>query len=464
MKRTVILSIKRGVMSKKKGEVYVCQECGSVSNKWAGKCADCNAWDTLQLEVQTKSFSYANINTNVVVEFSQLSQTESTQTRIDSQINELNRVLGGGLVRGSAILIGGEPGIGKSTLLLQLAGVLAQKQIACAYVTGEESLEQIRLRAQRMNLSNAPVQLLAATNINEIISTILGGENKFDILIVDSIQTMFSPDISSAPGTVSQVRAASHELITLAKKHDITLIVVGHVTKDGQLAGPKLLEHMVDTVLYFEGEYENNFRILRAAKNRFGSVNEIGVFEMSDAGLSEVSNPSALFLGERRGGVSGVTVFAGVEGTRPILVEVQALVAPSQMVAPRRAVVGWDLNRLSMIIAVLGVRYGLMLGSFEVYLNVVGGLKISEPAADLAVMCALISATKNKPLPGNYAVFGEIGLSGEIRKVNRSEARIREAVKLGFTKIILPLGTKVPDIEDVEITYVSHVKELQDLF
>lgn len=451
-------------MSKKKGEVYVCQECGSVSSKWSGKCQDCNAWDSLQLEVETKSFSYANIDKNTSVEFSTLSDEISAQIRIDSHINELNRVLGGGLVKGSAILIGGEPGIGKSTLLLQVAGSLAQKHISCAYVTGEESLEQIRLRARRMSLSDAKVQLLAATNINEIIGSILNQATKPEILIVDSIQTMFSPDISSAPGTVSQVRAASHELINLAKKNDITLIVVGHVTKDGQLAGPKLLEHMVDTVLYFEGEYENNFRILRAAKNRFGSVNEIGVFEMHDTGLTEVTNPSALFLGDRRDGVSGVTVFAGIEGTRPILVEIQALVAPSQMVAPRRAVVGWDLNRLAMIIAVLGVRYGMSLGSFEVYLNVVGGLKIYEPAADLAVICALISATKNKALPNDYAMFGEVGLSGEIRKVNRSEARVREAAKLGFTKIILPHGTKVPDIKGIEITQIAHIKELKEFF
>lgn len=451
-------------MSKKKGEVYVCQACGSASPKWSGKCNECHAWDTLQLETENRSFSYTNISYNIQAEFAQLSEEGIHLTRVDSHINELNRVLGGGLVPGSAVLIGGEPGIGKSTLLLQLAAGLANNQIKCAYVSGEESLEQIRLRAMRMNLASAPVQLLSATNINEIIGTITSAQPKFELLIVDSIQTMFSPDVGSAPGTVSQVRAASHELITLAKKHNITLIVVGHVTKDGQLAGPKLLEHMVDTVLYFEGESENNFRILRAAKNRFGSVNEIGVFEMNDSGLSEVTNPSALFLGERKNNVSGVVVFAGIEGTRPILVEVQALVAPSQMVAPRRAVVGWDVNRLSMLIAVLGVRYGLLLASFEVYLNVVGGLKIIEPAADLAVICALISATKNKPLPNNYAVFGEVGLSGEVRKVSKSEARVREAAKLGFTKIIIPEASKVPAIEGIEVIQISHVKQLMDFF
>lgn len=437
--------------------------------KWAGKCPECHAWDTICEESLSSSFSYTNTSAATIATFANLSDTQIIQPRIDSKINELNRVLGGGLVRGSAILIGGDPGIGKSTLLLQLAGVLAQDNINCAYVTGEESLEQIRLRAQRMGVSAAPVSLLCATNINEIVGTMLASASSdppkpFDILIVDSIQTMFSPDISSAPGTVSQVKAASHELITLAKQNNITLILVGHVTKDGQLAGPKILEHMVDTVLYFEGEYENNFRILRAVKNRYGSVNEIGVFEMSDCGLTEVTNPSALFLGERRNSVSGVVVFSGIEGTRPILVEVQALVAPSQMVAPRRAVVGWDLNRLAMVIAVLGVRYGLLLGSFEVYLNVVGGLKIYEPAADLAVMCALISAMKNKPLPNNYAVFGEVGLSGEVRKVSRADARIKEAVKLGFTHMIIPEGSKVGDVAGVEITRISHVKQLQDLF
>jgi DNA repair protein RadA/Sms len=449
----------------KKDSVYVCQECGAVFSKWSGKCSECHAWDTIQLETVSKNFSYTN-NAGAVANFSRLSDNlnEVEEIRINSKIEELNRVLGGGLVRGSAILIGGDPGIGKSTLLLQLVGILAQNNVNCAYVTGEESLEQIRLRAQRMNLSTSPVNLLSATNINEIVTTISNLEQKFEILVVDSIQTMFSPDISSAPGTVSQVKAAAHELINLAKQHNIIVILVGHVTKEGQLAGPKILEHMVDTVLYFEGERENNFRILRAVKNRYGGINEIGVFEMSDSGLAEVPNPSILFLGERRGNTSGVTVFAGIEGTRPILVEVQALVAPSQMVAPRRAVVGWDLNRLSMIIAVLGVRFGLNLNSFEVYLNVVGGLRISEPAADLAVMCALISAMKNKPLVNNTIVFGEIGLSGEIRKVSRAEARIKEAVKLGFSNIIVPEGTNISKLEGINITVVSHVKQLQDLF
>lgn len=448
----------------KKDSAYVCQECGAVFGKWSGKCSECHAWDTIQLENLSKSFSYTSSESGAVANFAKLSDTQEVQLRIDSNIEELNRVLGGGLVRGSAILIGGDPGIGKSTLLLQLAGILSQNDVTCAYVTGEESLEQIRLRAQRMNLVSAPVSLLSATNINEIVTTITATEPKFDLLVVDSIQTMFSPDIGSAPGTVSQVKAAAHELINLAKQHNIILILVGHVTKEGQLAGPKILEHMVDTVLYFEGERENNFRILRAVKNRYGSVNEIGVFEMCDTGLREVPNPSVLFLGERRGNTSGVTVFAGVEGTRPILVEVQALVAPSQMVAPRRAVVGWDLNRLSMIIAVLGVRYGLVLNAFEVYLNVVGGLRISEPAADLAVMCALISAMKNKPVINNCIVFGEIGLSGEVRKVSRSDSRIKEAAKLGFTHIIVPEGTNIPDVPGLQVTQISHVKQLQDLF
>lgn len=448
----------------KKDSAYVCQECGAVFGKWSGKCAECNAWDTVQLETLSKSFSYTSSETDIVAIFAKLSDTQEVQSRIDSNIEELNRVLGGGLVRGSAVLIGGDPGIGKSTLLLQLAGILSQDSVNCAYVTGEESLEQIRLRAQRMNLVSAPVSLLSATNINEIITTITATSPKFDLLVVDSIQTMFSPDIGSAPGTVSQVKAAAHELINLAKQHNIILILVGHVTKEGQLAGPKILEHMVDTVLYFEGERENNFRILRAVKNRYGSVNEIGVFEMCDTGLREVANPSVLFLGERRVNTSGVTVFAGVEGTRPILVEVQALVASSQMVAPRRAVVGWDFNRLSMIIAVLGVRYGLVLSSFEVYLNVVGGLRISEPAADLAVMCALISAMKNKPVINNSIVFGEIGLSGEVRKVSRSDSRIKEAAKLGFNHVIVPEGTNIPDIPGLQVTQISHVKQLQDLF
>jgi DNA repair protein RadA/Sms len=320
----------------------------------------------------------------------------------------------------------------------------------------------VRLRAMRLGLASAPVDLLSATNVQDIITTIETGMPP-DLLIIDSIQTMFLSNLSSAPGTVSQVRSSSHELIRLAKQKNITLMLVGHVTKEGQIAGPKVLEHMVDTVLYFEGERGHQFRILRAVKNRFGGVNEIGVFEMSDMGLSEVPNPSALFLSQHSKQVSGSAVFAGIEGTRPVLVEVQALVAPSPLPTPRRAVVGWDVNRLAMIIAVLGVRYGLNLMDKEVYLNIAGGLKINEPAADLAVAVALISSATNIPLPPDSVIFGEIGLSGEIRMVSHADIRVKEAEKLGFKQVILPAGSKLSQT-GLLLEQVHHIRSLKDMF
>jgi DNA repair protein RadA/Sms len=359
----------------------------------------------------------------------------SDQTRIITPNNELNRVLGGGLVPASAILLGGDPGIGKSTLLLQLTSDLANAGIKSLYITGEESADQVKLRASRLGGFNKESYVLAATNVHDILATIEKYKKEVSLVVIDSIQTIYSDDFSSAPGTVSQIRAASHALITYAKTHNIILLIVGHVTKDGQLAGPKVLEHMVDTVLYFEGDASYHYRILRSVKNRFGSVNEIGVFEMTGGGLKEVSNPSELFLMERENNVSGISVFAGIEGTRPILVEVQALVTPSNMAIPRRSVVGWDPNRLSMILAVLAVRAKLDLSNKEVYLSIAGGLKISEPAADLAVAAAIVSAATNKPLPQGSVFFGEIGLSGEVRKVTQVDARVNEAKKLGFTSV-----------------------------
>jgi DNA repair protein RadA/Sms len=447
----------------KKNHLYVCQECGAVHAKWSGQCSECNAWNSIELETNSQNYTAAK-STGNELGFESLSDEVVIQPRVKTEISELDRVLGSGLVRGSAILIGGDPGIGKSTLLLQLVCGLAGKSKECVYITGEESVEQVRLRAVRLDLGKHPVKILAATNINDITSTISELKTKPDFLVIDSIQTMFTPDIGSAPGTVSQVRASAHELITLAKKQGITIILVGHVTKEGQLAGPKVLEHMVDTVLYFEGEYGSNFRILRAVKNRYGGVNEIGVFEMLDKGLIEVANPSELFLTERKNNVSGAVVFAGLEGTRPLLVEIQALVAPSQLVSPRRAVVGWDLNRLSMMIAVLSTRYGLNLAIHEVYLNVVGGLKIYEPAADLAVLAALISAMKNKPLPNDVVIFGEVGLSGEVRKVSRVEARLKEAEKLGFKSAIIPGNGNSSLKTRLSIKEISHIKQLSEFF
>lgn len=386
------------------------------------------------------------------------------QAYIKSHIEEFDRVLGGGLVPGSAVLIGGNPGIGKSTILLQLTSKLAS-QYACLYVTGEESMQQIKLHTERLRASNSPIRIVAGTNVSNLISAIESNDVPLTLMIIDSIQTMFVPEVPSAPGTVSQVRTAAHELITLAKKRNIILMIVGHVTKDGQIAGPKVLEHMVDTVLYLEGEQGSDYRILRSVKNRFGSVNEIGVFEMSEHGLKEVTNPSSIFLSDRQMNVSGSVVFAGLEGTRPILIEVQALVVQSNMVAPRRAVVGWDLNRLSMILAVLSARYGLNMAAHEVYLNIVGGLRILEPAIDLAALCALISALKKTPIEGHTVVLGEVGLLGEVRKISKIDARLKEAAKLGFKNAIIPRANKYKGSNTgLNISEISHIKELESFF
>jgi DNA repair protein RadA/Sms len=439
---------------------YVCQECGSSSRKWQGKCEDCGAWNSFAEETIIASKKTSPLNSSSAF-FEALDSDVQDPPRINSTISELDRVLGGGLVKGSAVLIGGDPGIGKSTLLLQLVAKLASNNVHAAYITGEESVEQVRLRARRLGLNTAPVKLMSATNVNDIIASI-NSDKTIQLLVIDSIQTMFVSEYSSAPGTVSQVRAAAHEIISIAKKYGIIVLLVGHVTKEGQLAGPKVLEHMVDTVLYFEGERGNHFRIIRAVKNRFGGVNEIGVFEMSDAGLIEVTNPSSLFLSSRDRNISGSSVFAGIEGTRPLLAEVQALISPSFLPTPRRAVVGWDINRLAMVIAVLGVRYGLNLADKEVYLNVAGGLKIIEPAADLAMASALISSVTNIPLPDKSIIFGEIGLSGEIRNVSHSEIRLKEAVKLGFTSAFIPAGSKYNRLKNIEIFEIAHIKQLKD--
>ncbi len=444
-------------MSKIKKQ-FSCNNCGSISNKWIGQCPDCNEWGTISEEIASGS-KIVVPKTGLVQELESLSQEVVETIRTKTPIEELNRVLGGGLVGGSAILIGGDPGIGKSTLLLQLSSKLAKNNTGCLYITGEESTNQIKLRAKRLGVKDNKTGLLAATNVEDIISTIDKHKNEIDLVIIDSIQTVATGELSSAPGTVSQIRASAHILINYAKQNNITLILACHVNKDGQLAGPKVLEHMVDTVLYFEGDHNNHFRILRSIKNRFGGINEIGVFEMTSGGLVEISNPSELFLMDRENNVSGTSVFAGMQGSRPILIEIQALTCPTNMVTPRRSVVGWDVNRLSMIIAVLGVRFGLNLSSHEVYLSVAGGLKISDPAADLAVAAALISAAKNIPLPSKSIFFGEVGLSGEVRKVAQTEARIKESVKLGFDRMFC--ASKEGFGFNVES--IIHLKQLKNL-
>jgi DNA repair protein RadA/Sms len=398
-----------------------------------------------------------------VLEFHAMnSPTLSTPPRRDTGLSELNRVLGGGLVVGSAVLIGGDPGIGKSTLLLQMTASMARAGASVTYVSGEESIAQIQLRAERLGLGNTPVKLAAASSVRDILTSLEG--ERPDVLIIDSIQTMFLDSLDSAPGTVAQVRASAHELIRFAKQRDIAILLVGHVTKEGQIAGPRVLEHMVDCVLYFEGERGHLFRILRTVKNRFGATDEIGVFEMSDKGLQQVENPSSLFLTERTTVVSGSAVLAGIEGSRPVLLEMQALVAPSMMATPRRAVVGWDAGRLAMILAVLEARGGARFADREVYLSVAGGLRIGEPAADLPAAAALLSALLDAPLPEGAVFFGEIGLSGEIRPVSRQETRLKEAAKLGFSRGYLPYVSKSKaETEGLRITPLRHVSELVEL-
>ena len=419
--------------------LFTCQSCGGVHSKWAGQCPACGQWNTLVQEsfsappggLKPEAGKISRLNK---LQFETLDSQDEAPVRMVTGIDEFDRVCGGGVVPGSAILIAGDPGVGKSTLLLQVAANAATRNLRVAYISGEEAVEQIRGRASRMGLAKAPVDLAAETSLRIILDALK--REKFDLVIIDSIQTLWSDAIEAAQGSVSQVRACAGELVRLAKKHGTSVIMVGHVTKEGQIAGPRVVEHMVDAVLSFEGERGYPFRILRGTKNRFGATDEIGVFEMGDAGLREVPNPSALFLGDRHERASGSAVFAGIEGSRPVLVEMQALVAPSALGTPRRAVVGWDSGRLAMILAVLESRCGVGFGQKDVYLNVAGGLRISEPAADLCAALALVSALTDTPLPRDCVVFGEISLSGDVRSVSRSEARLKEAAKLGFGSTI----------------------------
>jgi DNA repair protein RadA/Sms len=423
---------------------YVCQACGSVTSKWAGQCADCGEWNTLVEDAGggvTPFQAKHNLQSGGrAILLSGLDTDIALPERMATGIAELDRALGGGFVEGSATLIGGDPGIGKSTLLLQATARLALAGKSVAYVSGEEAADQVRLRARRLGLGNAPVQLAAATSVRDILTTFGQGAPP-DLLVIDSIQTMHSDLIEGAPGTVSQVRASAGELIRFAKERGTAVVLVGHVTKDGSLAGPRVMEHMVDTVLAFEGERSHQYRILRAIKNRFGGTDEIGVFAMETQGLSEIANPSSLFLTSRDEGVTGTVVFPALEGTRPVLVEVQALtVRLASGATPRRAVVGWDSGRLAMILAVLEARCGLSFSAAEVYLNIAGGYRVQDPAADLAVAAALVSALSERPVPIDAVAFGEIALSGEIRPVAHASLRMKEAAKLGFERALLPTG------------------------
>jgi DNA repair protein RadA/Sms len=416
---------------------FVCQSCGAVTPKWAGRCETCGEWNTIAEEAADPALSRPRQAAGRRIALVSLTGEAAPPPRAATGLAELDRVLGGGFVPGSAVLLGGDPGIGKSTLLLQAAASLARAGRRVLYVSGEEAVEQVRLRARRLDLAEAPLGLAAAINLRDIAAT-LEAEPAAALVVIDSIQTMWLDNIESAPGSVTQVRACAFELIRLAKARGFALVLVGHVTKDGAIAGPRVLEHMVDAVLHFEGDRGHQFRILRGVKNRFGATDEIGVFEMTDRGLAEVANPSALFLAERRGNVSGSAVFAGLEGTRPVLVEVQALLSPNPGGAPRRSVIGWESGRLAMLLAVLEARCGLRLGTSDVYLNIAGGLRIAEPAADLAVAAALASAAADRPTDPGRVYFGEVGLSGEIRQVPQAEARLKEAQKLGFTSACLP--------------------------
>jgi len=420
---------------------FVCQSCGTVHAKWAGRCDACGEWNTLVEEITAQNERPAHKRRKSrSLDFVDLGGESRDVPRLKTGIDELDRVTGGGLVPGSALLVGGDPGIGKSTLLLQATGKLAKSGLKTAYISGEESVQQVRRRAKRLGLADSPVSLAAETSLGPIIDGLMA--ERPDVVIIDSIQTLWTDQLGAAPGTVAQVRACAQELTRFAKKRGTCVILVGHVTKDGQIAGPRVVEHMVDAVLYFEGDRAHQFRILRAHKNRFGPTDEIGVFEMRESGLCEVPNPSALFLNGRNDLSSGAAVFAGLEGTRPVLTEIQALVAPAAFGTPRRAVVGWDTSRLAMVLAVLEARCGVSFSGKDVYLNVAGGLRINEPAADLAVAAALVSSAFDMPLPADTVVFGEISLSGDVRAVGRSDARLKEAAKLGFKKAITPQPIK----------------------
>ena len=425
----------------KSAPAFTCTACGAVHRKWAGKCDACGAWNSIIEEAPLSTGPKSLGAKGRTIPLTDLTTEETPPPRAASGMDEFDRVLGGGLVPASAILVGGDPGIGKSTLLLQATASFARKGLKCMYISGEEASAQVRMRAQRLGLTDAPVSLGAETALRDILTTL--DAERPQLAVIDSIQTMWLDTVDSAPGSVSQVRAAAHELVTFAKRRGVAVILVGHVTKDGQIAGPRVVEHMVDTVLYFEGERGHQFRILRAVKNRFGPADEIGVFEMTGDGLAQVTNPSALFLSDRGQSSPGSAVFAGIEGTRPVLTEIQALVAPSNLGTPRRTVVGLDSGRLSTILAVLESRCGIPFAGLDVFLNVAGGMRVSEPAADLAVAAALLSAREDVALPPDMVLFGEISLSGALRPVGQTENRLKEASKLGFSQAIAPDRSKL---------------------
>ncbi len=446
-------------MAEKIKSIYICSECGLESPKWYGRCPGCGEWNTLNEEIQRPATRNAVSATRGAARVQSLATlVPEGEQRCETGLNELDRVLGGGIVRGGLMLIGGDPGIGKSTLLLQICQYLGQK-MKILYVSGEESERQIKLRADRLRVTTENLYLMCETDVNLILDQVQ--QEKPDLLIIDSIQTVSLSTVSSSPGSVTQVRESTNAIMHAVKAADIPTFIVGHVNKDGAIAGPKVMEHIVDCVLYFEGDHHSSYRILRCIKNRYGSTNEIGVFEMADDGLLEVENPSRLMLSGRQANVSGTCVVATMEGTRPILAEVQGLVSPSGLANPRRMATGFDNYRLSLLLAVLEKRAGYFFSTLDSYINVVGGLRLDEPAVDLAVALALITSLKDTVADPNMIAFGEIGLAGEIRAVNAAQARINEAARLGFTKVILPnhglSGIKVPD--GVQVIGVNTIRE-----
>ncbi len=441
---------------------FVCQSCGAAYPRWTGKCDACGEWNTIAEETGAKDSVPAAQRTNRkgrAFKLEPLAGEGEEAPRTASGIKEFDRVTGGGFVRGSVILLGGDPGIGKSTLLIEAAAALAKNGKRVVYVSGEEAIGQVRMRASRLGLGQAKVELAAETNVEDILATLKDSATPA-LVVIDSIQTLWTEAVESAPGTVTQVRASTQALLRYAKRTGAAVVLIGHVTKDGQIAGPRVVEHMVDAVLHFEGDSGHQFRILRALKNRFGPTDEIGVFEMTGEGLREIENPSALFLSDRDLGSPGTAVFAGIEGTRPLLVEIQALVAPTSLGTPRRASVGIDPSRLSMILAVLEARCGVRLSGHDVYINVAGGLRIIEPAADLAVAAALVSSLSSAALPADAVYFGEVSLTGAVRAVPQAAARLKEAGKLGFTRAVVPELSKSEGGEGFKINAVAALTAL----
>ncbi len=450
-------------MTKKEKFTFRCQSCGGQAPKWMGKCPDCGAWDSL-VEERVSSGVLRKKKSSFLTEPVLLDSVEEQETdRIKTGVGEFDRVLGGGIVDGTLILIGGDPGIGKSTLMLQVLSSLSASGKKCLYVSGEESVRQISMRGKRLNSHGASMFVVSETDLDSILAMV--ELTKYDALVIDSIQTVFHPDVSSTPGSVTQIREAAMQFMKLAKTTGLPVFLVGHVTKVGAIAGPRIMEHMVDTVLYFEGDKSHVFRILRAVKNRFGSTNEIGVFEMNEKGLTQVPNPSAVFLAERSAIAPGSVVTSCMEGTRPILVEIQGLVSSSGLGTPRRTVLGLDNNRVALIVAVMEKRLGMNLSGLDIFMNVIGGVKIVEPAVDLAIAAALASSFLDKPIDKKTTLIGEIGLTGEIRAVSHIQARVKEAYKMGFTKCLVPSGTikQLSRIKGMTIESVSFLKSAMEV-